>query len=299
MARSYTTSLLSDDYREVLREASVDAVCIATQAGTHYTIAREALLAGKHVWVEKPMCLSLDEALDLGALAARSGRVLMVDHTHVYAPAVQRMKQALAAHELGELVYYDSVRVNLGRYYDDVNVIADLATHDFALLDYLLDETPCAVTAVADARPRGSEAFAYVTLHYDGPFVAHSHVSWLAPAKVRRVTLCGTKQMLVFDDLEAEDKLRFFDRGIVVPDRPLNGQREVVYRSGAIQSPVLDESEPLQLAAQHFATCIATGWTPLTDATAGARVVAMLEASQRSLRAGGRRQTIDYGGNER
>jgi predicted dehydrogenase len=293
MRRDYPHACLGADYHDALLNPNVDAICIATPAATHYEIAREALIADKHVWVEKPFSLSLHEAMDLTALAIERQRVLLVDHTYVYASAVQRMRQLIEDGELGTLLYYDSVRVNLSRHYEDVNVIADLASHDFALLDYLLPNKPVAVAAVADFRPERREAFAYVTLYFDEPFIAHSRVSWLAPAKVRQVTIAGARRMLVFDDA-ADEKLRLFAPEISPPQ----AGHPIEYRLGSMDAPALDAMEPLQVAARHFTACVASGSAPLTGAETGCRVVAMLEASQRSLQASGRPQPIHYHEND-
>ncbi|HLF71350.1 MAG TPA: Gfo/Idh/MocA family oxidoreductase [Dehalococcoidia bacterium] len=297
IGKRYPTIGLGSDWRDVVHDPDVDAVCIATPAATHYAIAREALNAGKHVWVEKPLSMSFAEARELTELATKLGRVLLVDHTFVYTPAVQRMRQSIVSGELGDLLYYDSIRVNLGMYQHDVNVIWDLGVHDFSIIDYLLPYRPSGVSAVAASQiaDSGREGLAYVTLHFEGDFIAHFHVSWLAPVKIRLATVCGTKRMIVFDDTAPSEKLKIYDRGIEVSGSSKDRERlQVEYRTGDMSAPKLDQVEALQIAAQHFAECVATGATPITDGAAGARVVAMLEATQRSLAAGGRVEKLDF-----
>ena len=295
--QQYPDVRLCTAVEDVLNDPEVDGVCIATPAASHYEIAHDALMAGKHVWVEKPLALRRDEACEIRDLALRLGLVLMVDHTYIYTPALQRMKEAIDSGDIGELCYYDSVRVNLGRYYNDVNVIGDLATHDFSIVDYLLPHRPRAVSASASSpvSSAGSEGIAYVTLHFDEEFIGHSQVSWLAPGRMRRVTVCGTNQILVFDDSEPGEKLKIYDCGSDFGQYREDFQPgRVEYRIGDVSSPKLANVEPLQVAARHFIECVRYGDIPMTDGAAGARVVAMLEAAMRSHAAGGRPEDTEY-----
>lgn len=294
----YPTVHLTTDYRALLKSPDIDAVAIATPASTHYSIAREALEAGKHVWVEKPLTLAHAEALQLTEIAARKQHVLMVDHTFIYTPAVQLMHQRVETRALGDLLYYDSVRVNLGLYQHDVNVIWDLGIHDVAVMDYLLPHRPVAISASGASHignGSGSHSIAYVTVYYQENFIAHFHVNWLAPVKTRLITLCGTNEMIVYDDTIPDEKLRIYDRGVMVRSDSQQRQRlQVDYRTGDMHAPKLDRTEALQVAARHFAECVESGERPMTDGEAGSRAVAVLEAAQRSLSSGGRLEKIHW-----
>jgi predicted dehydrogenase len=294
VAMRYPGVCTTSDLDEVLKSPAVDAIAIATPTSSHYTIARQALLAGKHVWVEKPLALTRQEGEELTDLADRNSLVLLVDHTFIYSPAVQAIRSIVDAGELGELLYYDSVRVNLGRYRHDVNVIWDLAVHDISIMDYLLPGQPVAVTASGASHvDESNESIAYLTFQYPAGLIAHCHVNWLAPVKTRLTTVCGRERMLLYEDTEPIEKVKVYDRGI-----RLNAHDPMLppeYHIGDIRTPILDESETLQIAANHFAECIRTGSRPLTDGAMGTRVVAMAEAAQRSLREGGsvRSDTVD------
>ncbi len=300
IAQRYPTIGLTTEYDSVLRDKDVDAVVIATPVSTHYELARRALDAGKHVWVEKPLALDYGDAMRLTELAAQKHLTLMVDHTFVYTAAVQTMKSRIESGELGDLLYYDSVRVNLGLFQHDVNVIWDLAIHDAGILDYLVPFRPVAVSASGACHiGAGSrtESIAYVTVYFAENFIAHFHVNWLAPVKLRLTTLCGTNRMIVYDDTVADEKVRIYDRGVVVSDNEADRTRlQVDYRTGDMYAPRLDSTEALQVAARHFAECIAEGKTPHTDALAGSRAVGLLSAAHRSLQAGGRLEQVTWEG---
>jgi predicted dehydrogenase len=300
IGRRYPTLSLTTDVDELLRDPRVDAVAIATPTATHYELARRALEAGKHVWVEKPLAPSYAEAMRLTELAHRKRLTLMVDHTFVYTGAVRAMRERIDSGELGELLYYDSVRVNLGLYQHDVNVIWDLGIHDVSIVDYLLPFRPVAVSAQG-ARHIGSgdsvsESIAYVTLHYEQNFIAHFHVNWLAPVKIRLTTLCGAERMIVYDDMVPSEKLRIYDRGVTVNGDAEHDRRRLLveYRSGDMYAPKLDPAEALQSGARHFAASIAAGTPPITDGLAGSRAVALLEAAQQSLQQGGRLVRVSW-----
>jgi predicted dehydrogenase len=294
IAKRYPTIALTTDYRDILRDPDIDAVAIATPVSTHYRLAKEALEAGKNVWVEKPLTSRYTEAQRLTELAEQKNLVLMVDHVFVYTGAVQRIRQSIEAAELGEMLYYDSVRVNLGLLQHDVNVIWDLGVHDFSIVDYLLPQRPTAVSAVGARHINGgSESIAYVTLHFEENLIAHFHLNWLAPVKIRLTTVCGSRRMVVYDDTEPSEKVRIYDRGVTV-----NGSLEdrtrllVEYRSGDMYAPKLEQAEALQAAARHFADCIVNGSRPRTDGEVGSRIVALTEAAQRSLTSGGRLEKV-------
>jgi predicted dehydrogenase len=244
-----------------------------------------ALRAGKHVLVEKPMTATSEQSMTLIDEAEKRGLVLMVDHTFVYTSAVARMRELTQNGELGEIYYYDSVRINLGLFQHDVNVLWDLAVHDLSIMDYVLAQTPVAVSATGLAHVPGQpENIAYMTMFFGGRLIAHVHVNWLAPVKVRRTLLGGSRRMIVFDDLEASEKIKVYDRGISVnPSQENVYQMLVGYRSGDMWAPQLGITEALHTEAKHFLHCIENKKTPTTDGHAGLRVVRLLEAATRSM----------------
>ncbi len=294
VAAPYPAIQTTSDYQAVLA-SGVDAVAIATPVRTHFPLAKQALLAGKHVLVEKPLAWSVAEGEELVALAAERGRVLMCDHTFCYTGAVRKMREVVHSGELGDVLYFDSVRVNLGLIQSDVNVLWDLAPHDLSILDYVLPPhlRPVAVSAQGvDAVGTGFASVAYLTLHFDKPIIANVHANWLSPVKVRMTLVGGTKKMLVWDDNEPSEKVRIYDKGIEVGDQDPNRVR-VSYRHGACFIPVLDSTEALARMAREFCTAITQGRAPETDGAAGLRVLRALEAANRSLESGGVR--IDLG----
>jgi len=278
--------------QEVLEDASIDAVLIATPVSTHFELGIAALKADKHVWLEKPMTETSLQAQKLVDEAEKRKRVLFVDHTFVYTGAVRKMAEIIRAGELGKVYYYDSIRVNLGLFQRDVNVISDLAVHDFSILDYLLGEHPTAVSASGvNHFPGTPENLAYVTLFYESGTIAHANVSWLAPVKVRQILLGGSKKMITYDDLEPSEKVKIYDKGVSFTDNPEQiHEMRVGYRTGDMWAPKLDGSEALRRAGQHFVDCIGSGTTPETDGRLGLRVVELIEAATSSMR--GRGETV-------
>ena len=279
--------------REVLTNPRVEAVVIATPVATHYELALEALRAGKHVLVEKPMAMNSAHALHLIEEADRRQLVLAVDHTFVYTSAVRKIRE-LIANDVGDVYYYDSVRVNLGLFQHDVNVIWDLAVHDLSIIDYVLPMKPVAVSATGIGHLAGEpENIAYLTLFFDGPLIAHVHVNWLAPVKVRRTLIGGSRKMIVYDDLEPSEKIKVYDKGITVNGNghdqgTPNYQLLVGYRAGDMWAPHLDMTEALTVEMRHFLECIEHGRRPIADGAAGLRLVQILEAATQSLRQRGR-----------
>ena len=249
-----------------------------------------ALRAGKHVLVEKPLASDSTEAGRLIDEAASRRLVLMVDHTFVYTGAVQKMRELTRAGELGDIYYYDSVRINLGLFQPDVNVLWDLAVHDLSIMDFVLQHQPTAVSATGLAHVAGKpENIAYMTMFFDEPLIAHVHVSWLAPVKVRRTLLGGSRRMIVFDDLEASEKVKVYDRGISLNPSPENIYQMLIgYRTGDMWAPQLAVTEALSVEAAHFIQCVTTGGRPTTDGEAGLRVVRLLEAATASMANQGR-----------
>lgn len=284
-----TTTRFSD----LLSDATIDAVAIATPVHTHFDLAMAALAAGKHVWVEKPMTETLDEARRLVDEADRRGRLLMVDHTFIYTGAVTKMAEIISSGDLGRIYYYDSIRVNLGLFQRDVSVIADLAVHDFSILDHLLREHPVAVSASGTNHfPGTPENLAYVTLFYESGTIAHANVSWLAPVKVRQILVGGSLKMITYDDLEPSEKIKVYDKGISFTDDPEKIQEmRVGYRTGDMWAPKIGVTEALSLESEHFVDCITHGRTPKTDGHLGLRVVQLIEAANESMRRRG--ATVD------
>lgn len=281
------------DYAALLADPRVQAVCVATPVRSHYALAKAALLAGKHVFVEKPMAETAAQAEELIELAARQHRVLMVDHTFIYTGAVRKMRELVETGELGEVYYYDSVRVNLGLFQHDVNVIWDLAIHDLAVMEYVLGQAPKAVSATGISHLRDQpENIAYLTMFFADNLIAHMHVNWLAPVKIRRTLLGGSRKMVVYDDLEPSEKIKIYDKGASVAESPdAIRQLLVSYRTGDAWVPKLDSAEALSVEARHFRDCILEGKTPLSDGQAGLRTVRILEAATKSLKLRG--QPVD------
>ena len=289
----YPTVDITDDFEALLRDPRIDAIAIATPVSTHFKLAMKALMAGKHVFVEKPMASTGDEARRMVEEAARRGLVLAVDHTFIHTGAVRKMRE-IAERDLGEIYYYDSVRVNLGLFQHDVSVVWDLAVHDLAIMDYVLDEKPVAVSATGMSHVLGEpENIAYLTLFYESKLIAHIHVNWLAPVKVRRTLIGGSNKMIVYDDLEPSEKVKVYDKGITLNGNPQkNGEKIhqmlVGYRTGDMHAPQLDISEALGRELREFVNCIETSARPQADGNAGLRVVRILEAATKSLAQRGR-----------
>jgi predicted dehydrogenase len=290
VSRRYPGVLTVSDYREVLNNPNIDAVAISTPVSTHFTLAMEALQAGKHVLVEKPITADSEQALRLIDEAAKRKLVLMVDHTFVYTGAVRRIRDLINTGSLGDIYYYDSTRVNLGLFQHDVNVIWDLAVHDLSIMDYILAEEPVEVSATGVAHVSGAgEDTAYLSVFFSGSIIAHLNLNWLSPVKIRRTLIGGTKSMVVYDDIETSEKIRVYDKGVIVTNTPESVYKLLVgYRSGDMHAPRIDMTEALSIEIQHFADCIRNGTTPITDGHAGLRVVSVLEAATRSMKERGR-----------
>jgi len=289
----YPAVKITDDFEEVLRDPAVSAVAIATPVSSHFRLAMSALMAGKHVFVEKPIASSSEEAQRLVDEAARRKLVLAVDHTFIHTEAVRKIRE-LVEDGLGEVYYYDSVRVNLGLFQHDVSVIWDLAVHDLSIMDYVLPAKPVAVSATGMSHVAGEPAnIAYLNLLFENNLIAHVHVNWLAPVKVRRTLVGGSRKMIVYDDLEPSEKIKVYDKGITLNGNPQkNGERVyqalVGYRTGDMWAPHLDVTEALGSEIREFINCIEKAETPIADGRAGLRVVRILEAATLSLAQRGR-----------
>jgi predicted dehydrogenase len=295
----YSTVQVSADLDEVLADPEVQAVAIATPAGTHLPIAMMALRAGKHVLVEKPLAATYDEGRELVDEAERRGLTLMCDHTYCYTPAVLRIRELLASGELGELHFLDSVRINLGLVQRDIDVVWDLAPHDLSILDFVLPPgvAPISVAAHgADGIGAGRACVAYLTLELNTDAIAHIHVNWLSPVKIRTAIFGGSKKTLVWDDLNPSQRVAIYDRGVDVAEN--DEQRRdllISYRSGDMVAPALNEREALRTMVEEYARAITTGEPALTDGRAGLRVLEILQAASRSLAEGGTTIKLDEG----
>ncbi|MEV4201061.1 Gfo/Idh/MocA family protein [Micromonospora globbae] len=297
----YSTVRATDDLDSVLADDSVQAVAVATPAGTHVDVATAALRAGKHVLVEKPLAASVAQGRSLVDEAQRRGLSLMCDHTYCYTPAVLRIRELLHGGQLGELQYLDSVRINLGLVQRDIDVMWDLAPHDLSILDFILPPGVAPVSVAAHGADRigaGRACVAYLTLHLNTGAIAHIHVNWLSPVKVRTTIIGGSKRTLVWDDLNPSQRLSIFDRGVDVASAEELGDEQrremlVSYRSGDMVAPALTEREALRTMVEEYARSIRSGTPALTDGRAGLRVIAILEAASRSLADGGRSVGLD------
>lgn len=290
MQRRYPSVEALTNWRDLVADARIDVVAIATPVGTHFELGIAAIRAGKHVLIEKPMAGNSEEARRLIDEAERQNVLLMVDHTFIYTGAVRKIKELVSNGSLGEIYYYDSVRANLGLFQHDVNVIWDLAVHDLAILQYVLPGQPVAVSATGLSHiPGGREDVAYVTLFFDNQLIAHLHVNWLAPVKVRRTLLGGSSKMIVYDDLEPSEKVKVYDRGITLTNEPESiYQLKVGYRAGDMWAPQLDLTEALKVEVNHLLECIRSGKRPRSDGVSGWQVVRLLEAAAESMTLQGR-----------
>ena len=288
----YPTVKTTRDSRELIEDPSIDAVAIATPVSTHYELALRALQEGKHVLVEKPLASDTNQVQHLMEVAQKRNRVLMVDHTFVYTGAVRKIRELVESGGLGDIYYYDSVRVNLGLFQHDVNVLWDLAVHDLSIMDYVLPFRPLAVSATGLSHvPGGTENIAYLTLFFAGSQIAHIHANWLAPVKLRRTLIGASRKMIVYDDIEQSEKIKVYDKGITLnshqnPEKLY--QMLVGYRTGDMLAPQIDGTEALRREIEHFLDCIRQKEEPVTGGIAGLRVVEILQAASQSMAQRGR-----------
>jgi predicted dehydrogenase len=290
--RRFPAAHVTTNFRELLDDPSIDAIAIATPVSTHFELGMAALKAGKHLWLEKPMTETVEQGSQLVEEAKKRDLVLLVDHTFVYTGAVRKMAEIMRKGDLGQTFYYDSVRVNLGLFQRDVSVISDLAVHDFSILDFLFGEQPVAVSASGiNHFPGTPENLAFITLFYESGMIAHCNVSWLAPVKVRQILIGGSKQMIVYDDLEPSEKVKIYDKGVSMTDDPAQIQEmRVGYRTGDMWAPKLSGAEALRVEGEHFIDCIRNRKVPQTDGSFGVRVVELIEAATNSMH--GRGETV-------
>jgi predicted dehydrogenase len=284
VAKAYPDVLVTDDAAELMSSPKIDAIAVVTPVWTHYELAKAALQNGKHVFVEKPFTSNAAQAQELIELAARKNLKIMVDHTFLFTGAVQKIKQLLQEGALGKLYYYDSTRVNLGLFQHDVNVVWDLAPHDLSIIDHLIQKTPEAISATGQTHLNGHEDVAFLTLYFPDKIIAHINVNWLSPVKVRTTLIGGEKKMLVWNDLEADEKIKIYDKGVNITSREGLYSLLVNYRSGDMWAPQIEQIEALNKELAYFVDCIMTDKTPFNDGNSGLRVVKMLEAASTSLK---------------
>ena len=276
------------DCRDIMASPDIDAVAIVTPVSTHFELAKSALENGKHIFVEKPFTDSVAHAEELIDLAEKKHLVIMVDHTFLFTGAVRKIKELITEKALGKIYYYDSTRVNLGLFQHDVNVIWDLAPHDFAILSHIIADQPVAVTACGRSHVNAHEDIAYISIFFSSSLIAHINVNWLSPVKVRTTLIGGEKKMLVWNDGTDDEKIKVYDKGVDVTTKEGIYDLLVNYRSGDIWTPRLDNQEALKQETAYFVQCVANGTTPHNDGRAGLQVVRLLDACDQSLRQNGK-----------
>ncbi len=282
--RIYPALTFTSDARDILESTEIDVVAVITPAWTHYELAKSALLNGKHVFVEKPFTWNSAQAEELIEIAERKHLKIMVDHTFLFTGAVKKIREMVDENILGGLYYYDSLRVNLGLFQHDINVIWDLAPHDLSIMDHLIRAEPEAIVATGERHLSGHEDMAFITLYFPKNVIAHINVNWLSPVKVRTTLIGGEKRMLVWNDLEADEKIKVYDRGVSIANQENLHKLLVSYRSGDMWAPRVPEIEALKAELAYFYECLSTDATPFNDGRAGLRIVKMLEAAELSVK---------------
>jgi predicted dehydrogenase len=289
LKNSYYSIEFKEQVTDLLCDTSIDAVAIVTPVETHYSLAKQAMLNGKHVLVEKPMTQTVHQAIELHELSEKLNKVLMVDHTFLYAEPVILLKELFQSGELGDLYYYDSVRINLGLFQREANVIWDLAPHDFSIMQYILNIKPISLLAMgSDHLGKGFEDIAYVHVDFGNNLIAHFHLNWLSPVKVRKLMISGTKKMAVYDDLENAEKIKIYDKGIQVKNSEQLNQIMVNYRTGSIYSPNINNSEALSGVINNFINSVKGSEKPKSNSITGIEVMKLLEATHQSLSGNGK-----------
>ena len=282
--KAYPGLKVISDASELFRSTEVDAIAVISPVWTHYELAKTALMNGKHVFVEKPFTSTSAQAEELIELADRKNLTIMVDHTFLFTGAVKKIEELIRSGSLGRLYYYDSTRVNLGLFQHDINVLWDLAPHDLSIMDYLIQASPEAIVATGQGHLNGHEDVAYMTVYFPDKVIAHINVNWLSPVKVRTTLIGGEKRMLVWNDLEADEKLKIYDKGVDIDSREGVYNLLVSYRSGDMYAPQLQQTEALRHELSYFVDCVQNGSKPFNDGQAGLRVVRMLEAASESMK---------------
>ena len=286
--QAYPDIAVTTEPSELLTSPKIDAIAVVTPVWTHFELAKAALENGKHVFVKKPFTATTQQAEELIDLGIRNNLTIMVDHTFLFSGAVRKIRQLVDEGVLGSLYYYDSTRVNLGLFQHDVSVIWDLAPHDLSIMDFLIQEKPEAVIATGESHLNHVTDVAFITIYFPGNTIAHVNVNWLSPVKVRTTLIGGQKKMLVWNDLEPDEKIKVYDKGAQISNGDSRYELLVSYRSGDMWAPRVEQAEALKVELTYFLECVSKGETPLNDGVAGARVVKLLEAADQSLKARGR-----------
>jgi predicted dehydrogenase len=284
-SKSHPSTKFTTNPKEIIDNSDIDVVVISTPVFTHFELAKDALNSGKHVFVEKPLTASSAQSIELIELALRNEKILMVDHTFLYTGAIQKIKSVLDSNELGELRYFDSTRINLGLFQQDINVLWDLAPHDISILNFLVNKKPLAVSATGISHAKNNlENIAYLTLFYEDNFIAHFNCSWTSPVKIRKILIGGSKKMIVFDDVEPTEKVKIYDTGYSIKSDVDMHKMLVDYRIGDIYTPKINTQEALSLIVADFVNCIKSGTQPLSNGQTGLDVVKILEVSTESIK---------------
>jgi predicted dehydrogenase len=281
---AYPALIFTQDVKDILESTEIDVVAVITPAWTHFELAKAALQNGKHVFVEKPFTWTSGQAEELIEIAERKHLKIMVDHTFLFTGAVKKIREMVDENLLGDLYYYDSVRVNLGLFQHDVNVIWDLAPHDLSIMDHLIQDEPEAIVATGETHVNGHEDVAFITVYFPKNVIAHINVNWLSPVKLRTTLISGEKRMLVWNDLEVDEKIKIYDKGVSMASPENLHQLLVSYRSGDMWAPRVQEIEALKAELAYFHECLVSNTTPFNDGIAGLRIVKMLEAAERSVK---------------
>jgi predicted dehydrogenase len=284
VSRLYPGIELTTDFSEVLKSPDIDAVAVVTPVWTHFELAKAALLNGKHVFVEKPFTSTAAQAEELIELADRHNLKIMVDHTFLFSGPVMKIRELVDSGTLGSLYYFDSTRVNLGLFQHDVNVVWDLAPHDLSIMDHVITDRPEAVVATGGKHLNGLADVAFITVYFPRNVIAHVNVNWLSPVKVRTTLIGGEQKMLVWNDLEPDEKIKVYDKGVKITSREDVHELLVSYRSGDVWGPKVEQTEALKVELEYFVQCIVADRKPINDGEAGLRVVKLLEAADRSLK---------------
>jgi len=287
ISQKFPVVKLVDSYDEILKNPKIRGICIATPASTHFPLAKMAIEHNKHLLVEKPFTVTVREAEILMNMLHERNLKLIVDHIFMYNGAIRRIKEIIDSEEIGKVLYFDAVRVNLGLFQHDVNVLWDLATHDISIMLYLINKKPKAVSAIGVAHYNTTEDIAYLTTFFENSCIAHFHVNWLAPVKVRRILIGGSKKMILYDDMETVEKIKVYDKGVEIRSKEGIYKTLIQYRTGDMYAPKFDTSEPLSLIVDEFVNAMENGTEPLSNGRIGLEVVKILTAAQKSLKNNG------------
>jgi len=281
---------ITRDYKDILKDYSVDAVAIATPVSSHFSLSKKFLLSGRHILVEKPLSKSAKEAKELIEIATEAKKVLMVSHTYLYSSGIRKMKEIISKNQLGKVIYINSVRVNLGLFQKDINVVMDLGPHDVSILNFILQRKPQYISCTGVSHyTKGIEDVAFMNLYYSDNLIAHVHLSWIDPIKIRKITVVGTKKMAIYNDLDIDEPLKILNKSVKkIPYYKSYGEFKMLYKFGDIFSPHISFEEPLLVECRHFVECILKNKKPLTSGEQGLEVVNILQLANKSLKKQGR-----------